>query len=390
MLRSDLPDHRRSTEPELLDALRSGDPLALAEAYHRTIPAAHAVARRLFSSTADVEALLDALYRELWQDPPADPLEAWVRRRTFELGAAELHERGTPPASPSLATLLPELPAPEVRFLDAAERSLGELGDGDRVVLLAAHDRGLAAAAQGDDAPTRLHRALRTLGGPDAATDADIAADPCDDLQSLGDWVLGLVEPETAQRLEQAAAERAGCGAVTRALRRGRRRLEGLPPTPDMGQRVLVRVLAASTALRTPGANGGGPAPPLGSALDSDAGADEATGEIGPLPTAQASPASPATTAGPDGVAVSADKRDEEASAQAETPYRELAEPAQDEPQAPAQDEDDEPVVWEYDELDEADESSSAARRLLRVVGFLLLIAAGSVVGLYLGTLLVS
>ena len=47
-------DFRRAAEPELLDGIRAGQPLALAEAYHRLVPAAHAVARRLVPGAAEV------------------------------------------------------------------------------------------------------------------------------------------------------------------------------------------------------------------------------------------------------------------------------------------------------------------------------------------------
>ncbi len=98
MLRTDLPDHRRASEAELVAALRDRDPLALAEAYHRTIPAAHAGARRLLSRSAEVEALLRQVYAELWRSPPdADPLEGWIRSRTFELAVADLRDRAARP-----------------------------------------------------------------------------------------------------------------------------------------------------------------------------------------------------------------------------------------------------------------------------------------------------
>ncbi|MBA2528862.1 MAG: hypothetical protein H0V19_02685, partial [Euzebyales bacterium] len=85
MLPTDPPDHRRTTEAGLLAALRQRDPLALAEAYHRTVPAAYAVARRLLPGSAQVETLLRSLYADLWGNPPGDvALVGWVRRRTFD------------------------------------------------------------------------------------------------------------------------------------------------------------------------------------------------------------------------------------------------------------------------------------------------------------------
>ncbi|MGH8908452.1 MAG: hypothetical protein ACRD0K_18570 [Egibacteraceae bacterium] len=267
-----LLDHRRSDDPTLLDALRDRDPLALAEAYHRTVPAAHACARRLLSSPTQIETLLRTVYRELWEDPPRDvSLEGWVRSRCYALGTDDLRERGLAPASPSVAAMLPDLPAPHVRYLDAAERALSELDERDRTVLLLAHDRGVAAQTQGGAAAAALDRSLRALAGPEpsSADAAALANDPCADVQGLGDWVLGLTSHPRAAELEALAASRPGCAALVRALRRGRRRLEGLPPMPDMGHRILVTVLAATAE--------SGPAP----SNDHQA----ATAESGPAPS---------------------------------------------------------------------------------------------------------
>jgi hypothetical protein len=242
-------DHRRSDDATLLDALRDRDPLALAEAYHRTVLAANACARRLLSSPDRIEALLETVYRELWEDPPEDvPLEGWVRARCFALGTQDLRQRETAPASPSVSALLPDLPAPDVRYLDAAERALSELDDHDRNVLLLAHDCGVDTEMQGGDAAQALERSLRALAGPEPST-ADSAAlrdDPCSDVRGMGDWVLGLSDERSAAELEALVAARPGCAALARTLRRGRRRLEGLPPTPDMGHRILVTVLASA------------------------------------------------------------------------------------------------------------------------------------------------
>ena len=113
MLPTQLLDHRQCDDHTLLDALRNHDPLALAEAYHRTVPAANACARRLLASPAMIESLLGTLYLQLWEDPPQDvALEAWVRGRCFALAKQDLLDRGAPAASPSAATLLPELPRP--------------------------------------------------------------------------------------------------------------------------------------------------------------------------------------------------------------------------------------------------------------------------------------
>lgn len=243
MLSVDVPDHRRSSEPELLDALRSRDPLALAEAYHRSIAAAHACARRLLATSAEIEGLLRAVYMELWSEPPlGEALEAWVRGRCFALAAGHLRAQGRPAASPSTALLLPDLGAPDVRYLDVAERALADLEETPRMALLLAHDRGVASVRQEiPDADAALSSALETLAGPEPAGEA--ATEDCADLPLLADWSLGLVEPQRAGEIAAAVAARPGCAARARTLRRGRRRLEGLPPTPDMGQRILVMVL---------------------------------------------------------------------------------------------------------------------------------------------------
>ncbi|MGH8895924.1 MAG: RNA polymerase sigma factor [Egibacteraceae bacterium] len=247
MLPTELEDHRRSAESTLLDALRARDPLALAEVYHRTVPAAHACARRLLSSPAQIEVLLRTVYLELWEDPPKEvPLESWVRGRCFALATDDLRARRAAPASPSAATLLPDLPAPEVRYVDAVERCLSELGERERTVLLLAHDCGVDTGAQGGDAAEALDWALLALAGPEASSahGAALDADPCPDGLWMGDWVLGLVDPTIAQEFEALVASRPGCAARARALRRGRRRLEGLPPTSDIGQRILVTVVS--------------------------------------------------------------------------------------------------------------------------------------------------
>ena len=272
MLRTDLPDHRRATEEQLVAALRSRDPLALAEAYHRTIPAAHATARRLLSGSAEVEALLREVYTQLWASPPGGAaLEGWVRARCFELAAGDLRERDAAPASPSLTALLPELPRPEVRYLDAAERALAELDDPQRKALLLAHDKGVASDEQNTpDADAALVAALVSLAGPEPGSDA-LDPSSCSDVERMGDWILGLLPPPRATAVAEQVAARAECAALAKALRRGRRRLEGLPPTPDMGQRVLVVVLAGAPA---PAAAAAAPATaatagaPMASALD--------------------------------------------------------------------------------------------------------------------------
>jgi hypothetical protein len=246
VLRTDLPSHRRSSEPELVTALLRRDPLALAELCSRTLPVAYAVARRLLPG-AEVEALLLTVYADLWEEPPTGvPLERWIRGRTGELGLAELRESGRPPAAPSARTLSPDLPEPSSTYLDTTERTLAALDPDDRLALLRAHDAGVPSAEQeGDDAGRALVRALLALADPSgggAPTD-----EPGPD-GSVADWVLGLVASERAGVLEAEVAADAELTAHAQALRRGRRRIEGLPPTPDLGPRLVAAVLTTGRA----------------------------------------------------------------------------------------------------------------------------------------------
>ena len=387
MLRTDLPDHRRATEEELVAALRNRDPLALAEAYHRTIPAAHAAARRLLSGSAEVEALLREVYAELWASPPSDAaLEGWIRSRCFTLAAEDLRERDAAPASPSLTTLLPELPRPEVRYLDAAERSLAELGDAERRALLAAHDKGVPTDEQNvEGASAALVSALLALAGPETGGDT-LDPSACDDVPLAGDWVLGLVPPDRAAGVAEAVNANPACTALTKALRRGRRRLEGLPPTPDMGQRVLVVVLA--------GAHAAVPSAPSSAALS---GVTPAAGVAGKLLPSALDDTGDLTPVAPPPAEAPAERRD---------PYAELA--ALDDAH-----DDDHPVdlgdapVETGDEADEHGEEDTRAfedddlyapleaersrgsRVLVWILGALFMIA-GVVAGLYLGLTLLS
>lgn len=377
MLRTDLPDHRRATEQELLGALRARDPLALAETYHRTIPAAHATARRLLSSSTEVEALLRAVYSELWETPPTDAgLEGWVRARCFALASEDLRERDAAPASPSLTALLPELPRPEVRYLDAAERALSELDDSQRRALLLAHDKGVPTAEQNaDQAPAALVDALLALAGPEPGSDPP-QPDACADIPQLGDWVLGLLPADAAATIAAQVAARPECTTLAKALRRGRRRLEGLPPTPDMGQRVLVTVLAGAPApLRAaptaPTASAADATAVIPSALDTPMGAPmvstDDTGEI--APPGDMDPPGP----------VHRDPSDV---------YAELTELAEAEGAAPT-DHGEHDGDEEYDDLEEMPRRSVGARVLLWVLGALFLVA-GVAAGLYLGLMLLN
>ena len=250
MLRTERPDYRRSKEAELLGGLRSRDPLALAETYHRTSPAAHACARRLLGGPRDAEALLTAVYADLWANPPETArLEGWVRSRCFRLASEHLRERDQAPASPSLTLLLPDLPRPEQASHDPVEQALAALPEPERRALLLAHDQGMPTAAQDDPgAEAALDRALMTLAGPGEGVDNGTGRG-CEDLPGMADWTLGLLEADRAARISAEIADRPPCATRSRVLRRGRRRLEGLPPAPDMGQRVMASVLAGTPAV---------------------------------------------------------------------------------------------------------------------------------------------
>lgn len=230
-------DHRRSRTQELLAAIAAGDPLALAEAYHRTSAAAHAVATRLVRRD-EVEGLLRAAYLALWREPPVQaPLEAWVRHRVFVEGRSWLSDHERPAASPSTTLLLRSSPPPGTPT-DPTERAIAGLDDDALRALLLAHDRGIPTADQrADEAPVALRRALYALAGqPDPGG--------CDE-HRLGDWILGLLDDDDADRVALTASA-GDCAQVTRALRAGRRRLEGLPPAPDVGHRVIAYVLGAA------------------------------------------------------------------------------------------------------------------------------------------------
>lgn len=246
-------DHRRADDAALLAALRSRDLPALAECWQRTAPAAHAVARRLLGAAEDIEALLGEVYAELWASPPASgPLERWARARAFALGAKLLRTRGQGPSAPSCALLLPDLPPARRAATDPVERVIAELSPEAALALVRAHDAGIPASEQPDPrAPAGLEVALEALARQTVEAGAESApATP----EPLGDMVLGLTG-DTALRdqlAEPAMAER------VRFLRRGRRRLEGLPPAPDLGPRVLLGVVARSASV--PGAAASPPA----------------------------------------------------------------------------------------------------------------------------------
>lgn len=236
-------DHRRSSEPALVAALAAREPLALAEVYHRTVNAAHACAWRLTASTDEVETLLYRTYRDLWEHPPGDePLEGWVRRHCFALGAGYLADRERPAAAASTAALLPDLGLPPRPLNGTVEQILGLLDPQARDALVRAHDGGLPTWEQEDvEADEALDRALLALAGEEAG-DGHVPL--------LGDWTLGLLTATDADGLENALAVNPAWGSRSRLLRRGRRRVEGLPPHPDMGQRILVMILSLGAEAR--------------------------------------------------------------------------------------------------------------------------------------------
>lgn len=285
-------DYRRSKEADLLAGLRAHDPLALAEAYHRTSPAAHACARRLLGNAHDTEALMHAVYGELWASPPETArLEGWVRSQCFRLGVEHLRAQEQAPASPSLALLLPTLPPPTDASHDPAEEALAALPEADRRVLLLAHDQGLATAAQDSpDAAAALERALLSLAGAGEGTE-DGSTEECADVNEMADWTLGLLEADQAAQVTAQVIDRPACAARSRALRRGRRRLEGLPAAPDLGQRVLASVLGFAGAPPAPAASDhdgpAAPAPSTPSTPMSSLGDAPATPmPVAPLPSA--------------------------------------------------------------------------------------------------------
>lgn len=261
MLSTDLTTYRRQPDPAVLAGLEERDALALAEAITRTLPAAHAVARRLLPGR-EVEALVHATYTALWEEPPTDqPLERWVRVRTAELGVAELSERGAGPASPSVSAVVDGLAAARPSP-DPAERRLAALDDAGLQALLRAHDLGVPARAQERaDAGTLLAEALVALAEPTAAEQPAAATASADG--TLADHILGLADLDQVGKLDAAIAADPARSAAAQLLRRGKRRLEGLPPTPDLGARLLAAVLSESTPGRRRRA-----APAAASALD--------------------------------------------------------------------------------------------------------------------------
>ncbi len=244
MLRTDLTDHRGTDDARLVRAVADGDAIALAEAYHRTITAAHACARRLLASPVEIEALLRSVFNELWQEPPVDEaLEGWVRARCFALGTGYLRQRDLHAPSPSLAEWTSGVDAERQDSNDPLERMIAELTPAQQAALVRAHDQGIRTTEQDDaNAGEALQHALLLLASP--LTDEERhAAEMCSSGVSLANWIFGLLPPHEAATVPGTAAEPTPCGRLAGVLRRARRRFEPLPPTPDLGHRVLAWVL---------------------------------------------------------------------------------------------------------------------------------------------------
>lgn len=248
VLRTDLTDHRGTDDARLVRAVADGDAIALAEAYHRTITAAHACARRMLASPVEIEALMRAVYSELWEDPPVDEaLEGWVRARCYTLGTGYLRQRGLRAHSPSLAAWTSGLDADaHAGGIDGLERMIAELTDQQQAALVRAHDQGIRTADQEDpQAGPALQHALLVLASP-LTDDERHAAEMCSSGVALSNWIFGLLPPHEAAAVPGTAAEPTPCGRLAGVLRRARRRFEPLPPTPDLGHRVLASVLGSS------------------------------------------------------------------------------------------------------------------------------------------------
>lgn len=409
MLRADLTTFRRTSEPDLRVALGRHDPLALAEACSRTLPVAYAVGRRYLPSV-DLDALLHAVYEQLWADGPGDvPLERWVRARCSDIALAELRARGAAPAMPSVRALAPDLPVPSLPYLDTTERTLGDLDDEARLALLRAHDRGVPSGEQGGlETAQALVRALRTLADPDGGDDAP---DDVDTDGRLADRVLGLLPAEEAAALDhEIAADPIGT-ARAQVLRRGRRRIEGLPPTPDLGPRLVAAVLSGAGAASAADAVHTGEEPASEELLDTGWQPTDTGVEEGPpfdeTPPGGLPVAGSALDRGPaerdeglrlsdlfddeededdaDGTDPAGDEQwdvgDDDTADTADT--GEVGEVGDVVGQEPAAGYDDEAAY--HDEDTELVEQPSAARRLVRLLGLLLLLAAAVGVGLLIG-----
>jgi hypothetical protein len=243
---ADLPDHQLASDAELLAALHRRDVLAFVEVYQRTAPAAHAVARRLLTRTAHVEAAMCSVYATLWLQPPTDgSLVRWARRRCFAVASADLRRRGDAPGQPSLATVLDDLPVAANHHLGTTEAVLARLSEATRRAVVYAHDAGVASADQPDeDAAALLEAGLLAIAEPEADWDTSTPSG----LDGIADWALGLLDGPRAAAVASAIAGDASLSARASALRLARRRLEGLPASPATSQRIIAHVVAAPDA----------------------------------------------------------------------------------------------------------------------------------------------
>lgn len=379
---------RHSPDAAVLERLGDRDPLALAEACARTLPAAAGVARRLVHAP-DVEATLHTVFRRLWQEPPpADhALEGWVRVHTFAVATARLRETSEGPAAPSARAGAPDLPEREPAYLDATERALAALDDETRAIVVRAHDAGVPSSAQQDEAPRAGQALVRGLLSLADATDTPLP----DDLDPrLGDWVLGLLGTEEVAQVTTwlQDPERGPHAALVRTLRRGRRRIEGLPPTPDVGLRIMAVVIGGIPEATDHSAPTGAP-PPASALHDPDSAEHEgddlrlaaALDDAAEVPTAlQDSPVEPDLT----DATADEDATDDDATVDDDATTDEDTTAAPSSPATPGA----EPVVDEGpDEHEDADEDDapqpSTGRRVASFVGGLLLIAVGVALGLF-------
>ncbi|MBW3602729.1 MAG: hypothetical protein KY434_08535, partial [Actinobacteria bacterium] len=129
--------------------------------------------------------------------------------------------------------------------------SLAGLDEDARRAVLLAHDAGVPSTDQQPGAPGALLRGLRRLAGDpedDPAPRVRCARAPA----ALADWVLDVAAPAPASDVRAHVDGCPACAHAARLLRGGRRRLEGLPPVPDLGPRLIASALAGTA---------GGPAP---------------------------------------------------------------------------------------------------------------------------------
>ncbi len=241
-----------NSETALLAGVRERDVLSLVELFHRTLPAVHAVARRMVGDLPHVERLLACVYKELWTAPPEDgPVTAWLRARCFQTATQDLQVRDGVAGTPSTAAVLQQSTSVRSsRSSSPVERTLAEMSDTERMALLLAHDCGVPADDQEPaDAATHVTSALIRIAEPDADVDAS-QWQPLYD--RVGEWTLGVLSADQADSVAAAVAASDDLAAHAERVRRGLRRLEGLPPSSLTSQRVIAQVFASSAAEPAP------------------------------------------------------------------------------------------------------------------------------------------